>query len=91
MAAVGLIASIPLAVLKVGVWSNSARGAFPALKDMQQREADVLRPLLERMSPFQVWPCFMRSSKNPDVISYSSYENAGFFLFVWPAMSLQRQ
>ena len=50
----GLIAGSPLAALKAGVWSDAARRAFPPLQEMQQKEADALRPLLQSMSPAQV-------------------------------------
>jgi hypothetical protein len=53
-AVVGLIAGSPLAALKAGVWSDAARRAFPPLQEMQQKEADALRPLLQSMSPAQV-------------------------------------
>jgi len=53
-AALGLLASLPLAALKAITWTEGARRAFPALQDMQEREANVLRPLLEKMSATQV-------------------------------------
>ena len=53
----GLIAGSPLAALKAGVWSDAARTAYPALQDMQQKEADALKPLLHSMSVAQVCPC----------------------------------
>lgn len=53
-AALGLLASLPLAALKAITWTEGARHAFPALQDMQEREANVLKPLLEKMSATQV-------------------------------------
>ena len=53
-AGLGLLASLPLAALKAATWTDAARRSFPALQDMQEREADVLKPLLERMSATQV-------------------------------------
>ncbi|CAL8464857.1 g4392 [Coccomyxa elongata] len=53
-AGLGLLASLPLAALKAATWTDGARRSFPALQDMQEREADVLKPLLERMSATQV-------------------------------------
>lgn len=72
-AVVGLIAGSPLAALKAGVWSDAARRAFPPLQEMQQKEADALRPLLQSMSPAQVLAGPGHACIHPDTLSHVRY------------------